>query len=96
MWIGHLASVDWIRNVLGVGSFAQIDIDKTRLQDLNNPLSARIQAIVSSIRAKRRRHMKVIKCYIIEVMENFSVWLFTCQEIIYSILTDFRLLDLHF
>jgi len=28
MWVGLSASTDWVRNVLGVASVAQIDIDK--------------------------------------------------------------------
>jgi len=28
MWIGLGASSDWVRNVLGVASVAQVDIDK--------------------------------------------------------------------
>jgi protein transport protein SEC24 len=60
MWIGLAANVDWIHNVLGVASIAQVDIDKTRLQDLDNPLSVRIRSIVKSLRAKRRRHMKLV------------------------------------
>jgi len=28
MWIGLAASSDWVQNVLGVSSVAQVDIDK--------------------------------------------------------------------
>lgn len=30
MWIGHNASPEWIQNVFGVQSAAQVDIDKVR------------------------------------------------------------------
>jgi len=60
MRIGLGADPEWIRNVFNVASTAQIDIDKTRLVDLDNPLSKRIKQIVRRIREERHRHMKLI------------------------------------
>lgn len=60
MWIGLGVSTEWVRNVLGVASVAQVDIDKTRLQELDNPLSVRVRSIIKAIRAERRRHMKLV------------------------------------
>jgi protein transport protein SEC24 len=60
MWIGLGINPDWVRNVFGVSSAAQIDIDKTRLQDLDSPLSLRVRGIIKRVREERHRHMKLI------------------------------------
>ena len=59
MWIGINVSMQWVQDVFGVQSAAQIDIDKTMLQDLDTPLSKRVRAIVKKIRDERRGHLKV-------------------------------------
>jgi hypothetical protein len=59
LWVGFSVSPDWVQSVFGVQSAAQIDIDKTSLQDLDNPLSRRVRSLIKRIREDRCRHMKV-------------------------------------
>jgi len=60
MWIGMNVSADWVQDVFGVQSAAQIDIDKTTLQELDTALSRRVRGIIKKIRSERPRHMKLI------------------------------------
>ncbi len=60
LWIGLNVNPEWVQNVFGVQSAAQIDIDKTSLQDLDTPISRRLRGIVKKMREERRRHMKLI------------------------------------
>ncbi|CAH1795236.1 unnamed protein product [Owenia fusiformis] len=59
LWVGMNAAPDWVQNVFGVQSVAQIDIDKTQILDLDTPLSQRIRGIIKKIRDQRQRHMKL-------------------------------------
>lgn len=42
MWIGLTVNPEWIHNVFGSNSAAQIDIDRTRLVELDNPDSQQV------------------------------------------------------
>lgn len=59
LWIGLNVSMEWVQKVFGVHSAAQIDIDRTSLPHLDNPLSARINSIIASVRRQRHRYMRV-------------------------------------
>lgn len=59
MWIGINVASEWVQNVFSVQSAAQIDIDKTKLLDLDNPLSLRIRNIVSQVQEERQRYMRL-------------------------------------
>lgn len=59
LWIGLNVSMEWVQNVFGVHSAAQIDIDRTSLPQLDNPLSARIRSVIESVRHKRHRYMRL-------------------------------------
>jgi len=59
LWIGLNVSMEWVQNVFGVHSAAQIDIDRTSLPHLDNPLSARIRTVIASVRHQRHRYMRV-------------------------------------
>ncbi|ELT99740.1 hypothetical protein CAPTEDRAFT_210583 [Capitella teleta] len=59
LWVGYGVSPDWVQSVFGVQSAAQIDIDKTTMQDLDNPLSRRVRGLVKRVREDRGRHMKL-------------------------------------
>jgi len=60
LWLGIAISPEWVQQVFGVQSAAQIDIDMTKLQELDTPLSERVRDIVSGIREERGRHMKLV------------------------------------
>ncbi|XP_049838119.1 protein transport protein Sec24C isoform X1 [Schistocerca gregaria] len=59
LWIGLNVNVEWVQNVFGVHSAAQIDIDRTSLQDIDNPLSTRIRSLVNAVRQQRHRCMRL-------------------------------------
>lgn len=59
LWIGLNVSMEWVQKVFGVHSAAQIDIDRTSLPHLDNPLSARIHSVIASIRHQRHRYMRL-------------------------------------
>ncbi|XP_063217274.1 protein transport protein Sec24C [Bacillus rossius redtenbacheri] len=59
IWIGLNVDVEWVQNVFGVHSAAQIDIDKTELPILDNPLSEHIRNMVQKIRDQRHRSMRL-------------------------------------
>jgi len=56
MYIGLAADPAWIQEVFGVQTAAQIDIDKTRLQDRDTPASQRVRKVIDQIRAERSRY----------------------------------------
>ncbi|ESO02325.1 hypothetical protein HELRODRAFT_94513 [Helobdella robusta] len=60
LWVGLSINAEWIQQVFGVPSVAQIDIDKTKLQDLDNPVSVRVRGMVRMIREERNRYMKLV------------------------------------
>lgn len=59
LWIGLAASPEWLQAVFGVASANQIDVDRPFLPELDTPLSHRVRQIISDIRHKRRRCMRV-------------------------------------
>jgi protein transport protein SEC24 len=59
LWIGLNVDMEWVQNVFGVHSAAQIDIDRTSLPELDNTLSVRIRSVIDSVRQQRHRSMRV-------------------------------------
>ncbi|XP_046392405.1 protein transport protein Sec24C isoform X2 [Ischnura elegans] len=59
LWIGLNVGVQWVRDVFGAQSAAQIDIDRTSLPEIDNPLSERIRAVIEEIRQQRHRRMRL-------------------------------------
>lgn len=60
LWIGMNVASEWVQNVFSVQSAAQIDIDKTKLLDLDNPLSQRVRDIISKVQDERQRFMRLV------------------------------------
>nr|CAD7393436.1 unnamed protein product [Timema cristinae] len=59
LWIGLNVGMEWVQNVFGVHSAAQIDIDRTELLEIDNPLSMRIRDLIEDIRIQRHRSMRL-------------------------------------
>nr|CAD7444381.1 unnamed protein product [Timema bartmani] len=59
LWIGLNVGMEWVQNVFGVHSAAQIDIDRTELLEIENPLSMRIRDLIEDIRIQRHRSMRL-------------------------------------
>ena len=59
LWIGLHVSNDWVQDVFGVHSPAQIDIDSSKLLNVDNPTSLRVRKLVETLRKGRPRYMKV-------------------------------------
>ncbi len=56
MYIGLAANPEWIQDVFGVQTAAQIDIDKTRLSPRENPTSEAVRGFIDQLRSERPRH----------------------------------------
>lgn len=83
LWIGLNVSMEWVQNVFGVHSAAQIDIDRTSLPQLDNPLSTRIQSIIASVRHQRHRYMRVNVQFFSAIawsLETLKQWFRTLKE----------------
>lgn len=64
LWVGLNGATEWVQNVFGVLSAAQIDIDRTSLPELDNPLSVKIRSVIDSVRQQRHRCMRVsVHCF---------------------------------
>ncbi|XP_048763723.2 protein transport protein Sec24C-like isoform X2 [Ostrea edulis] len=59
LWIGHNVEPHWVQQVFSVQSAAQIDIDKCKLLELDNPVSQKLKDMINSIRSERCRYMKL-------------------------------------
>lgn len=60
MYIGLACDPKWIQEVFGVQTAAQIDIDKTRLVELENETSRRVREVVELLRQDRPRYMRLV------------------------------------
>lgn len=56
MYIGLAADPNWIQEVFGVQTAAQIDIDKTRLMERDTPASQQVRTVIDKIRAERGKY----------------------------------------
>lgn len=59
IWLGLNASPEFVTQVFGVPTSAQVDTEKTFLPLLDNPLSLKIRNLIEDIREERRRSMRV-------------------------------------
>lgn len=59
LWIGLSVSPEWIHGVFGTNSAAQIDIDRTKLIELDNPRSQQVRSVIAQLRSTRQRHMRL-------------------------------------
>merc|ERR1719309_667550 len=59
LFVGLATNPAWIQDVFGVQTAAQIDIDRTKLVDRENPLSRRVCGIVAAMTSGRTRTMKL-------------------------------------
>jgi len=59
LYVGLAVDPSWIQDVFGVATAAQIDIDKTKLVERDNPLSRRVLDIYNQVVNCRPRTMKL-------------------------------------
>jgi len=59
LFVGLAANPAFIQDVFGVATSAQIDIDKTRLVERDNPMSRRINELVKDLQVGRSRTLKL-------------------------------------
>merc|ERR1711936_1393824 len=59
LFVGLAVDPQWIQDVFGVATAAQIDIDKTKLVERDNPLSRRVCDIYTEVTANKPRTMKL-------------------------------------
>ncbi|XP_075466745.1 protein transport protein Sec24C isoform X3 [Ascaphus truei] len=60
VWVGANVQQSLIQNLFGVSSFSQIDCSTSALLVLDNPVSDKMQAIITMFRAQRPRYMKLM------------------------------------
>lgn len=71
LWIGHNVDPHWVQQVFSVQSVAQIDIDKSKILDLDNPVSIRLREVIAKVRSQRSRCMKLT---IIRQRDKLEPW----------------------
>ncbi|KAJ8982087.1 hypothetical protein NQ317_011085 [Molorchus minor] len=59
LWFGLGVDPDFIQKVFGAPSAIQVDVDRTGLPELDNPLSLAIRTIIDMIRVERHRCMRL-------------------------------------
>eukprot|EP00092_Neocalanus_flemingeri_P059085 GFUD01070535.1.p1 GENE.GFUD01070535.1~~GFUD01070535.1.p1 ORF type:complete len:1158 (+),score=343.89 GFUD01070535.1:243-3716(+) len=59
LFVGLATDPAWIQDVFGVATAAQIDIDKTKLVERDNPMSRRVCEIYRAVTEARARTMKL-------------------------------------
>ena len=59
LWLVHNLNPEFVEEVFGVSSLAQINIETCVLLELDNPRSQRINQIISKVRSQRSHYMKV-------------------------------------
>ncbi|CAL1526344.1 unnamed protein product [Lymnaea stagnalis] len=59
LWIGYNVSNDLIQKIFNVQSAAQVDIDKVKVLQLDNPVSRRLCDLIAQIREERSRYLKL-------------------------------------
>nr|XP_054774147.1 protein transport protein Sec24C-like [Lytechinus pictus] len=59
MWIGLHVNNDWVQNVFGVTSPAQINIESHQLLERDNQTSRRLRSMIDVLRSERPRYMKL-------------------------------------
>jgi len=59
LYVGLAVNPGWIQDVFGVQTAAQIDIDRTKLVERDNPMSRRVTGIIHDIGTNRPRSMKL-------------------------------------
>lgn len=59
LFVGLAVDPQWIQDVFGVATAAQIDIDKTKLVERDNQLSRRVCDIFTAVTANKPRTMKL-------------------------------------
>merc|ERR1719500_2532503 len=60
MYITLAADPNWIQDVFGVPSAAQVVVERAYLEERSNPMSDRVRGIVEALRAVRSRHMRLV------------------------------------
>ncbi|XP_017774073.1 PREDICTED: protein transport protein Sec24C [Nicrophorus vespilloides] len=59
LWIGLGANQEFIQQVFGAPSAVQINIDRIKLPELNNPMSEAVRSVIDQIRIQRHRYMRL-------------------------------------
>lgn len=60
LWVGLRVEHEWVQSVFNVEGPASIDVDTTRLRDLDNPYSKRVRDIIKRVQSEHCRQMKLL------------------------------------
>ncbi|KFD58950.1 hypothetical protein M513_00113 [Trichuris suis] len=70
LWVGMNVQAQWIQDVFGVNSFAQISADK--LPEKDNPTSRTLRCLIEEIQAPKQRRLKL---FIVKQQDRMEPWL---------------------
>lgn len=59
VWVGSNTPSSWLMDVFGVAAPHQLDPVMAELPEIDNPTSRRVRDIVATVRAQRKRHVRV-------------------------------------
>lgn len=59
IWVGTNTSPEWLNDVFGVNAPHQLDPVMAELPERDNPTSVRVRDIIATIRAQRKRHIRM-------------------------------------
>lgn len=71
LWLGPSVDLQWVSQVFGVNSLAEINPERTELPDVDTALSKQIRGAVDQIRKKRRRHLRL---YVVRARDKLEPW----------------------
>ncbi|KRZ25409.1 Protein transport protein Sec24C [Trichinella pseudospiralis] len=72
LWIGQNVPTQWIQDVFGVSTFAQINTDKNQLIEKDNPTSRSLRCWIEELQAGRQRRAKI---FMIKQGEKLEPWM---------------------
>uniref|UniRef100_A0A5S6R393 Protein transport protein Sec24C n=1 Tax=Trichuris muris TaxID=70415 RepID=A0A5S6R393_TRIMR len=71
LWVGANVQAQWVQDVFGVNSFAQINVDKHHLPEKDNPTSRTLRCLVEEMQATRQRRLKL---FIVKQQDRMESW----------------------
>lgn len=60
IWIGKIVTINWIQDVFGVHSIAEIDPEMSNLPEKNTTISQRIRSFIDKIRKERSKYLQLL------------------------------------
>mgnify|MGYP001810611613 CR=1 FL=1 len=65
LWLGQNVDSSLVKNLFGVTSLQQLNVEKCKILDIDTPISKTLRTIINMIQEQRKLSMKVIIYFII-------------------------------